>query len=62
MGRVLLYQHTQDFARDHAMFLARGVKFVEQPRNELYGTVAVFEDLYGNRWDLIEYKTRPAGR
>jgi len=55
-GRVLCYLHTQDFARDHAIFVARGVNFVEEPRHEIYGTVAVFEDLYGNRWDLIEYK------
>ena len=54
-GRVLCYLHTEDFARDHATFVARGVNFIEDPRNEIYGTVAVFEDLYGNRWDLIEY-------
>ena len=54
-GRVLCYLHTEDFARDHATFVARGVNFIEEPRNETYGTVAVFEDLYGNRWDLIEY-------
>jgi catechol 2,3-dioxygenase-like lactoylglutathione lyase family enzyme len=56
-GRVLCYLHTPDFARDHAALLARGVNFIEEPRNEAYGTVAVFEDLYGNRWDLIEYRT-----
>ena len=55
-GRVLFYLHTPDFALDHATFLARGVKFIEEPRNEVYGTVAVFEDLYGNRWDLIQHK------
>jgi catechol 2,3-dioxygenase-like lactoylglutathione lyase family enzyme len=54
-GRVLCYLHTTDFARDHATFVARGVNFIEDPRDETYGTVAVFEDLYGNRWDLIEY-------
>lgn len=53
-GRVALFLQTDDFARDHALFMARGVHFVEQPREETYGTVAVFEDLYGNRWDLIE--------
>lgn len=53
-GRVFLFLHTEDFARDHAMLQARGVRFVEAPREEAYGTVAVFEDLYGNRWDLIE--------
>ena len=53
-GRVFLFLHTDDFARDHAAFQARGVRFVEAPREEAYGTVAVFEDLYGNRWDLIQ--------
>jgi len=53
-GRVFLFLHTDDFARDHAAMTARGVRFVEAPRDEPYGTVAVFEDLYGNRWDLIE--------
>lgn len=60
IGRVLFYLHTDDFARDHAAFLARGVKFVEEPRNEAYGTVAVFQDLYGNRWDLIQYGSQSA--
>jgi catechol 2,3-dioxygenase-like lactoylglutathione lyase family enzyme len=55
-GRVFLFLHTDDFARDHREFSARGVKFVEAPRHEAFGTVAVFEDLYGNRWDLIEPK------
>jgi catechol 2,3-dioxygenase-like lactoylglutathione lyase family enzyme len=59
-GRVFLFLSTDNFARDHASFLERGVKFIEQPRVEEYGTVAVFEDLYGNRWDLIEY-TSPSG-
>jgi catechol 2,3-dioxygenase-like lactoylglutathione lyase family enzyme len=53
-GRVFLFLATEDFARDHARFEARGVSFLEAPRREAYGTVAVFEDLYGNRWDLIE--------
>lgn len=53
-GRVALFLQTDDFARDHALFMRRGVHFVEQPREETYGMVAVFEDLYGNRWDLIE--------
>ena len=53
-GRVFLFLETDDFARDHADFLARGVRFVEAPRAEAYGMVCVFEDLYGNRWDLIE--------
>lgn len=55
-GRVFLFLETDDFARDHALFLSRGVRFLEEPRFEAYGTVAVFEDLYGNRWDLIEPK------
>lgn len=57
-GRVFLFLETDDFARDHRAWTERGVRFVEAPRHEPYGTVAVFEDLYGNRWDLIE----PAAR
>lgn len=53
-GRVFLFLHTDNFARDHDRMKARGVKFVGEPRRETYGTVAVFEDLYGNRWDLVE--------
>ena len=53
-GRVFVFLHTDDFARDHEAWQARGVRFIEEPREEAYGTVAVFEDLYGNRWDLIE--------
>jgi len=53
-GRVGFFLHTDDFRRDHAAMQARGVKFVEAPREEDYGIVAVFEDLYGNRWDLLE--------
>ena len=53
-GRVFLFLATDDFNRDYAAFRERGVKFLERPRREPYGTVAVFEDLYGNRWDLIE--------
>ena len=54
-GRVFLFLNTDDFERDHRAYLARGVRFLEAPRHEAYGTVAVFEDLYGNRWDLIQY-------
>ncbi len=57
-GRVGFFLETDDFARDHAAFLAAGVVFLEQPRHEPYGSVAVFEDLYGNKWDLIEPKGR----
>ena len=53
-GRVFLFLHTDDFRRDHARFGAGGARFIESPREEEYGTVAVFEDLYGNRWDLIQ--------
>lgn len=53
-GRVAFFLHTDDFAGDHAAMLAAGVRFREAPRHEAYGTVAVFEDLYGNVWDLIE--------
>jgi catechol 2,3-dioxygenase-like lactoylglutathione lyase family enzyme len=52
-GRVFLFLHTDDFERDHRAFAAQGVKFVVAPHAEEYGTAAVFEDLYGNRWDLI---------
>ena len=52
-GRVFLFLHTDDFARDHALYSARGVRFIEAPRREAYGEVAVFEDVYGNRWDLL---------
>jgi len=53
-GRVFLFLHTDDFRRDHAALKARGVAFTEEPRSEAYGTVAVFRDLYGNKWDLIQ--------
>ncbi len=52
-GRVGWFLHTEDFEADHRRMLAAGVRFLEQPRHEAYGTVAVFEDLYGNRWDLL---------
>lgn len=53
-GRVFLFLETDDFDRDHARMTAAGVRFLEAPRREPYGTVAVFEDISGNRWDLIE--------
>ena len=53
-GRVFLFLHTDDFRRDYRAMKARGVTFREDPREEAYGTVAVFEDLYGNTWDLLE--------
>jgi len=55
-GRVFLLLHTDDFWRDYRAMQARGVTFRETPRVEPYGTVAVFEDLYGNPWDLLEPK------
>jgi len=53
-GRVGFFLQTDNFDRDFADWTARGVKFHEQPRREVYGTVAVFEDVYGNTWDLIQ--------
>jgi catechol 2,3-dioxygenase-like lactoylglutathione lyase family enzyme len=53
-GRVFLFLHTDDFWRDYNAMTARGVRFVRQPKEEPYGTVAVFEDLYGNLWDLLQ--------
>ncbi|HEY1176467.1 MAG TPA: VOC family protein [Phytomonospora sp.] len=55
-GRVAFFLYTDDFHRDHARMLAAGVVFEEEPRHEPFGTVAVFADLYGNRWDFIERK------
>lgn len=53
-GRVFMFLHTDDFVRDHAHMAAHGVRFLEAPRHEPYGTVAVFLDLYGNKWDLLQ--------
>lgn len=53
-GRVGLFLHTDDFLRDHAEMLAKGVVFEEAPRHEPYGTVAVWQDPFGNRWDLLQ--------
>jgi catechol 2,3-dioxygenase-like lactoylglutathione lyase family enzyme len=55
-GRVGFFMETDDFATDHAALAAKGVRFKEEPRHEPYGTVAVFEDPFGNLWDLIEPK------
>ncbi|WP_353086703.1 VOC family protein [Stenotrophomonas sp.] len=55
-GRVGFFLNTGDFWRDHAAMTARGVTFLETPREEVYATVAVFRDLYGNTWDLLEPK------
>lgn len=56
-GRVFLFLHTSDFAADYARLRAAGVTFQEKPRHEPYGTVAIFEDLYGNRWDLLQLRS-----
>jgi catechol 2,3-dioxygenase-like lactoylglutathione lyase family enzyme len=58
-GRVFLFLRTDDFWRDYRRMRARGVRFNEEPRRETYGTVAVFEDLFGNKWDLIGARRRP---
>ena len=55
-GRVAFFLHTDDFERNANAMLKAGVQFLEQPRKEAYGTVAVFKDLYGNRWDLLQPK------
>jgi catechol 2,3-dioxygenase-like lactoylglutathione lyase family enzyme len=58
-GRVFLFLETDDFAGDHAHMRSQGVRFTEEPRHEDYGTVAVFLDLHGNKWDLIGRKRAP---
>lgn len=60
-GRVFLFLETDDFARDHAAMLAAGVSFEEDPRHEPYGSVAVWRDPFGNRWDLIGPSPRTGG-
>jgi|SRR5271168_1648608 catechol 2,3-dioxygenase-like lactoylglutathione lyase family enzyme len=61
-GRVFLFLHTDNFWRDYRLMQAANIKFLETPREESYGTVAVFEDLYGNKWDLLEPKESSAPR
>jgi catechol 2,3-dioxygenase-like lactoylglutathione lyase family enzyme len=58
-GRVFLFLYTDDFGRDYKAMRNRGVTFAEAPRMEAYGTVAVFKDLYGNKWDLLEPRPQP---
>jgi catechol 2,3-dioxygenase-like lactoylglutathione lyase family enzyme len=60
-GRVFLFLQTDDFHRDYQSFLRRGVRFLEKPRIEEYGTVAVFLDPFGNKWDLVEYSQQETG-
>jgi catechol 2,3-dioxygenase-like lactoylglutathione lyase family enzyme len=55
-GRVFMFLHTDNFVRDYEKMLSRGVRFLETPRYESYGSVAVFADLYGNKWDLLQLK------
>lgn len=59
-GRVFLFLHTDDFWRDYHALTAKNVRFVREPKEEPYGTVGVFEDLYGNLWDLIEQRSTGA--
>jgi catechol 2,3-dioxygenase-like lactoylglutathione lyase family enzyme len=59
-GRVFLFLNTDDFQRDYAEMTSRGIVFVREPKTEAYGTVAVFKDLYGNLWDLLQLKDREA--
>ena len=56
-GRVFLFLNTDDFWRDYNEMVVRGIKFIRPPKQESYGLVAVFEDLYGNRWDLLQLNT-----
>ena len=57
-GRVFLFLYTDDFWRDYESYKSKGVEFVREPKEEPYGTVAVFLDLYGNMWDLLQPKQR----
>lgn len=57
-GRVFLFLETDDFAADYKVIKGKGVNFVRDPKVEEYGTVAVFEDLYGNLWDLVEFSDK----
>ena len=58
-GRVFLFLYTDDFWRDYRRYVSKGVVFVREPSEQLYGTVAVFKDLYGNLWDLVELRPSP---
>jgi catechol 2,3-dioxygenase-like lactoylglutathione lyase family enzyme len=57
-GRVFLFLHTDDLQRDYQLYCAKGITFVRQPKEEPFGTAAVFEDLYGNLWDLVQPRHR----
>ena len=57
-GRVFLFLETDDFWRDHRDMTSQGIVFVREPKTEAYGIVAVFEDLYGNQWDLVQFSKK----
>lgn len=57
-GRVFLFLRTDDFDRDYEAYRARGIEFIREPKEEAYGKVAVFRDLYGNLWDLVQFSER----
>lgn len=59
-GRVFLFLHTRDFWDDYHYMQSQNVRFLEEPRHEVFGVVVVFEDLYGNKWDLIQPAENPA--
>src|ERR1700730_917713 len=59
-GRVFLFLYTDDFWRDYEAYKSKGIVFVREPKEEAYGTVAVFKDLYGNLWDLLQVSRPPA--
>jgi catechol 2,3-dioxygenase-like lactoylglutathione lyase family enzyme len=59
-GRVAFFLYTDDFWRDHPRYLTQGIDFVRPPQEQPHGTVAVFKDLYGNLWDLIQARAQPA--
>jgi catechol 2,3-dioxygenase-like lactoylglutathione lyase family enzyme len=61
-GRVFLFLKTDDFWQDYQMMVLRGIEFVREPKVESYGTVAVFKDLYGNLWDLVEHRNEAMGQ
>lgn len=61
-GRVFLSLHTDDFWSDYKAMKSRGIKFLEEPREEDYGIVVVFNDLYGNKWDLLKLKPTPPAK
>ena len=61
-GRVFLFLQTEDFWRDYHAMIAAGIRFIREPKHFSYGTVAVFEDLYGNRWDLLQPSEQSVGQ